>query len=106
MNGLSWVEFGSVAMYTRRYPVVLPAVISAEWVRVQFSFERRPKDTWFRAGWISQVHTIAGKPHVRPSQVVPLAPSVFKFDPAPSYQIRFEPVEWLPGCTIRFFRSL
>jgi hypothetical protein len=107
MINVQWVEFYTLTYSHHRNPVLLPTVLSAEWIRVEFSFVRqRPKDSWFRAGWLSQVHQIGGRPHQRSSLVVPLGSSVFQFDSSPSYQLRFQPVPWLPECSVRFIRSL
>lgn len=105
---LQWRSFYTLVYSRARYPVIIPVSLSAEWVRVEFTYITisQPKDNWYRAGWINQVYQIDGKPHLRPSQVVPLAPAIFQFDPSTSYRIRFSPVSWLPSCLVKFSRSL
>jgi hypothetical protein len=83
---------------------ILPLVFQSELVRVEFKFLTRPAPVYYRAGWINQVWRLQGKQHLRPGLVVPVAPSVFKFDADRAYQIRFNPVQYLFPCIVTFYR--
>ncbi len=85
---------------------ILPLIFQSELVRVEFKFLTRPAPVYYRAGWINQVWRLQGRQHLRPGLVVPVAPSVFKFEAERGYQVRFKPVQYLFPCVVTFYRSV
>ena len=85
---------------------VLPLVFQSELVRVDIRFLSNPAPVYYRAGWINQVWKLQGRQHLRSGLVVPVAPSVFKFEADRPYQIRFKPVQYLFPCVVTIYRSL
>jgi hypothetical protein len=107
MNTLQWRRFYTLVYSTRgRDAAIVPISISAQWVRIEISILTFPRPTWYRAGWINQVQVVSGKPYLRPGEVVPLAPSIFKFENDGPYQVRFKPVPYLPSAIVTFYRSM
>ncbi len=103
-----WVLIGNVT-YRKDGPrneKILPLVFQAELVRVEFKFLTYPPPTYYRAGWINQVWKIQGRQHLRPGHVVPMVPSVFRFEAERPYQVRFSPVQYLFPCVVTFYRSV
>lgn len=104
---LQWRQFYTLVYSTKgRGAAILPIPLTAEWVRVEVVILTFPRPDWYRAGWINQVLVIQGKPHLQPGLIVPLAPSVFRFENVSSYQVRFKPVPYLPVSMVKFYRSV
>lgn len=88
-----------------RLPVLLPPTIGVEWVRLEISVIGI-KPGHYRAGWLNQIVSISGKNHQFASTLVPLQfNSIHKFSlETGAYRLLFSPVDYLPHCTIRFYK--
>lgn len=106
---LQWQRFESLTYSnssSRSASVLLPTKLSSEWLRIEIIVLAEPRPRWYKAGWINQVLSVQGLPYLRGSEIVPLAPSIFKFENQSTYQVRFQPVFYLPNCIVKFYRSL
>lgn len=102
-----WRQFYTLVYGKRgRDAATIPLFLSAEWVRVEITILTFPRPTWYRAGWMNQVLLAGGRPHLKQGLTVPLAPSIFRFEPVGNYQLRFKPVPYLPPAIVKFYRSV
>ncbi len=107
MADITWVRFFSVSYRQKRDTVLIPDILSANFVRIEIEVFTPPKPpAWYRAGWLNQVYMVQGKPHLLPGQVVPLAPSIFRMPTDHPYRLRFSPVPYMPSAIVRFYRSV
>lgn len=101
-----WRSFYTLVYSQHRDAAIIPIPIASEWVRIEIIVLTFPRPNWYRAGWLNQVIVTDGKPSIMPSQVVPLQPSIFRFEAELIYQLRFKPVPYLPNSLVRFYRSV
>lgn len=92
--------------YGPRDAKILPVVFQSNLIKVNFRFLTKNSPVYYKAGWINQVVRVQGGQHLLPGMIVPVQPSIFKFDAGLPSQIRFNPVDYLFDCVILFYRAV
>lgn len=104
---LQWRRFYTLVYSKKgRDAAIIPIPIKSPWVRIELTILTFPPPTWYQAGWLNQTYVYQGKPYIAPGVLVPLAPSVYQFDTEHLYQVRFNPVPYLPPAIVTFYRSI